>query len=243
MLRLYPFTLHLVPHKSSCDCKLSSGHVIEHETMVLVDVYSMQRDLLDMCEDSEKFVPKRFVGTKKDGNNRWMMSFGMGRHKCPIESLALRTVGIELGILIQCFKWKRIGVEEVDMSEGQVTGDGGYESSGSGIDLGEQRCLVSKTGKPGSSLPFLLLNRDRQASELHCGDDVVMWSGWACHETQRRTRSEIRELALSMEKKMGDGGSPRKMPRFGRLASRLASQTGSTAGGEAPKLIRRLSLT
>ncbi|KAK3140092.1 hypothetical protein QOZ80_5AG0395700 [Eleusine coracana subsp. coracana] len=116
-LRLYPLTPHLVPHEASHDCELSTGHVIERGTMVLVDVYSMQRNP-DIWDDPKKFLPERFMGAKKDGDSRWMMPFGMGRRKCPGEGLALRTVGMALGVLIQCFDWERIHKEEVDMSEG-----------------------------------------------------------------------------------------------------------------------------
>lgn len=114
-LRLYPLAPHLVPHEASRDCMVA-GHVIARGTMVLVDVYSTQRDPR-VWEDPDKFIPERFKGFKVDGSG-WMMPFGMGRRKCPGEGLALRTVGMALGVMIQCFQWERVGKKKVDMSEG-----------------------------------------------------------------------------------------------------------------------------
>ncbi|KAF0887709.1 hypothetical protein E2562_002402 [Oryza meyeriana var. granulata] len=114
-LRLYPLAPHLVPHEASCDCVVA-GRTVPRGTMVLVDVYSMQRDPR-LWDDPEKFIPERFKGFKAD-ESRWMMPFGMGRRKCPGEGLALRTVGMALGVMMQCFKWERVGKEKVDMSEG-----------------------------------------------------------------------------------------------------------------------------
>uniref|UniRef100_A0A0D9Y0W7 Cytochrome P450 n=1 Tax=Leersia perrieri TaxID=77586 RepID=A0A0D9Y0W7_9ORYZ len=114
-LRLYPLAPHLVPHEALQDCVIA-GHDVPRGTMVLVDVFSMQRDPL-VWENPEKFMPERFEGVKAD-ERKWMMPFGMGRRKCPGEGLALRTVGIALGVMIQCFRWERVGNEKVDMSEG-----------------------------------------------------------------------------------------------------------------------------
>ncbi|TVU07016.1 hypothetical protein EJB05_47055, partial [Eragrostis curvula] len=115
-LRLYPINPNLVPHEVSQDCKIA-GYAVTRGTMVLIDVYSMQRDP-HMWIDPEKFMPERFLGPKGNVNSNWMIPFGMGRRKCPGEGLALKIVGMALGTMIQCFEWERIGDKEVDMSEG-----------------------------------------------------------------------------------------------------------------------------
>ncbi|CAN6334689.1 unnamed protein product [Urochloa humidicola] len=114
-LRLKPLTPNHVPHEASRDCVIA-GHTITRGTMVLVDVYSMQRDP-NMWEDPEKFMPERFMDANVEGDGRFMMPFGLGRRKCPGEGLALRTVGMALGVMIQCFEWECVG-EEVNLSEG-----------------------------------------------------------------------------------------------------------------------------
>uniref|UniRef100_A0A453JVH7 Cytochrome P450 81D1 n=1 Tax=Aegilops tauschii subsp. strangulata TaxID=200361 RepID=A0A453JVH7_AEGTS len=120
-LRMYPIAPHLAPHQASSDCVVAGGqYIIACGTMVLVDVYSMQRDPT-MWDEPNRFIPERFeVGIGEDGDKQVvrMMPFGMGRRKCPGEGLAWRTVGVALGLMVQCFRWERMGKEEVDMSEG-----------------------------------------------------------------------------------------------------------------------------
>lgn len=116
-LRLKPLTPNHVPHEASRDCVIA-GHTIAQGTMVLVDVYSMQRDP-KIWDDPEKFMPERFMADGKvvDGDGRFMMPFGKGRRKCPGEGLALRTVAMALGVMVQCFEWE-CGGDEVNLSEG-----------------------------------------------------------------------------------------------------------------------------
>ncbi|KAJ6814935.1 isoflavone 3'-hydroxylase [Iris pallida] len=113
-LRLYPVAPLLVPHESQEECEVG-GYNIPRGTMLLVNAYAIHRDP-KTWEESEKFVPERFEESKVEGHK--LFAFGMGRRRCPGEGLANRVVGLELGTMIQCFEWKRIGEEEVDMSEG-----------------------------------------------------------------------------------------------------------------------------
>lgn len=113
-LRLYPVVPLLVPHESSKDCWVG-GYSIPGGTMLLVNVYAMQRDP-NMWEEPTKFRPERFEEGKAEG--KWMLPFGMGRRGCPGEGLARKVLGLAAGTLVQCFEWERVGGEVVDMREG-----------------------------------------------------------------------------------------------------------------------------
>ncbi|XP_074582490.1 cytochrome P450 81Q32-like [Curcuma longa] len=113
-LRMYPAGPLLLPHESSGECFVA-GFRVPPGTMLLVNAYSIQRDPR-VWEAPEEFAPERFEEGKAEG--KWMMPFGMGRRKCPGEGLAMKAVGLVLGILIQCFQWERVGGEEVDMRQG-----------------------------------------------------------------------------------------------------------------------------
>ncbi|KAG2666222.1 hypothetical protein I3760_15G046500 [Carya illinoinensis] len=105
-LRMYPPGPLLIPHESSEDCQLGGFHV-QRGTTILVNI----------------FKPERFEGCEgiKDGLKFRFLPFGSGRRGCPGENLAMRMVGLALGSLLQCFEWKKIGEEMVEMRE-QDTG-------------------------------------------------------------------------------------------------------------------------
>ncbi|KAF0893496.1 hypothetical protein E2562_025866 [Oryza meyeriana var. granulata] len=116
-LRLHPVGPLLAPHESSAVCSIAGGRYdVPAGTMLLVNVHAMHRDGSTWGPEPERFSPERFEGGRSDG--KWMLPFGMGRRRCPGEGLAVKVVGLALGTLVQCFEWRRVGDEEVDMAEG-----------------------------------------------------------------------------------------------------------------------------
>ncbi|XP_031267282.1 cytochrome P450 81Q32-like [Pistacia vera] len=115
-LRMYPVAPVLVPHESSEECSIGGFHV-PGGTMLLVNMWAIQNDT-NLWEEPSKFKPERFQGLKEERDKYMLLPFGAGRRGCPGEGLAMRIFGLALGTLIQCFEWKRVGEEMVDMSEG-----------------------------------------------------------------------------------------------------------------------------
>ncbi|WVZ62562.1 hypothetical protein U9M48_012299 [Paspalum notatum var. saurae] len=117
-LRLYPAVPLLVPHESAADCTVG-GHHVPSGTMLLVNAYAIHRDPVAWA-DPDAFRPERFEGGAAGGAaaEAFLIPFGMGRRKCPGENLALRTLELVLGTLIQCFDWDTVAGAEVDMAQG-----------------------------------------------------------------------------------------------------------------------------
>ncbi|XP_059454361.1 cytochrome P450 81Q32-like [Corylus avellana] len=116
-LRMYPAAALLPPHESSNECTVGGYHV-PHGTLLLVNAWAIHNDP-NIWEEPRKFNPERFQdleAERKDGI--MLLPFGVGRRGCPGEGFAMRIVGLALGSLIQCFEWRRVGKEMVDMSEG-----------------------------------------------------------------------------------------------------------------------------
>ncbi|KAJ8765477.1 hypothetical protein K2173_014599 [Erythroxylum novogranatense] len=112
-LRMYPASPIIDPHMSSQDCVVGGYH-IPRGTMLLANAWSLHRDPT-LWEDPDTFKAERF---ETEGVASKFMPFGMGRRSCPGINLANRVLGLTLGSLIQCFDWKRVSEEELDMTEG-----------------------------------------------------------------------------------------------------------------------------
>lgn len=116
-LRLHPAAPLLIPHYSSDDCTVG-GYDVPRGTILFVNAWAIHRDP-ELWADSTSYRPERFESGEVDVHK--LIPFGLGRRACPGAGLAQRTVGLTLGSLIQCFEWKRVGNEEVDMTESSGT--------------------------------------------------------------------------------------------------------------------------
>lgn len=113
-LRLYPVAPMLLPHLASEDCMVA-GYDVPRGTIILVNAWAIHRDP-KLWEEPEKFKPERF---EKEGEDKRLISFGIGRRSCPGSGLAQRLVTLALGSLVQCFEWERVGEKFVDMRESE----------------------------------------------------------------------------------------------------------------------------
>jgi cytochrome P450 len=114
-LRLFPAGPLLIPHVSSEDCNVG-GFKIPSGTMLIANIWAVHRDP-NLWDDATSFKPERFMGAKIEGYK--FAPFGVGRRQCPGGGLANRVVNLFLAVLIQCFEWKRVNEELVDLSEGE----------------------------------------------------------------------------------------------------------------------------
>lgn len=139
--RVCPVAPVLVPHESSEDCRIG-GFRVPRGTMVLVNMWAIHNDP-QLWEEPRKFKPERFLKMEGQREGFVFMPFGYGRRGCPGENLAMRVIGLTLGLLIQCFEWERIGEEMVDMTEGP------------GLTMPKAQPLLAKC-KPGQEMVTLI---------------------------------------------------------------------------------------
>ncbi|KAG2332106.1 hypothetical protein Bca52824_003286 [Brassica carinata] len=112
--RLCPAAPLLVPRSPSEDLK-TGGYDVPRGTIVLVNSWAIHRDP-KLWDEPERFMPERFENKAAENTNKLMM-FGNGRRTCPGAALGQRMVSLALGSLIQCFDWKKVNGEEIDMTE------------------------------------------------------------------------------------------------------------------------------
>ncbi|KAE8652315.1 cytochrome P450 81Q32 [Cucumis sativus] len=113
--RLHPPAPMLLTHYSSDDCVVA-GYNIPRGTMLLVNASAIHRDPKSW-DDPTSFRPERFLGAGNELQTNKLIPFGVGRRACPGEIMGLRVVGLTLGLLIQCYEWKKHGYDNVDTTE------------------------------------------------------------------------------------------------------------------------------
>ncbi|KAJ9567042.1 hypothetical protein OSB04_003008 [Centaurea solstitialis] len=114
--RMCPVAPLIPPHESTKEC-IVGGFRVPAGTMLLVNLWAIQNDP-KLWKEAERFKPERWIEIEGQRDGFKFMPFGSGRRACPGEGLAMRMIGLSLGMLLQCFEWERIGVEKVDMNEG-----------------------------------------------------------------------------------------------------------------------------
>jgi len=111
-LRLYTPAPLLLPHSAAEDCTIG-GYKVPRDTILLVNAWALHRNP-QYWDEATTFKPERF---DKKGELEKLIPFGLGRRACPGELLALRAISMALALLIQCFDWKRVSDEPIDMAE------------------------------------------------------------------------------------------------------------------------------
>lgn len=114
-LRLFPPGPLLVPREATMECKVGGLHV-PRGTMLLVNAHMVHRDP-EVWANPTRFMLERFE--TEEGEGYKFIPFGAGRRRCPGQALAEKTMGLVLASLVQCFEWRRVGEEEVDLSESE----------------------------------------------------------------------------------------------------------------------------
>ncbi|KAF9600939.1 hypothetical protein IFM89_014066 [Coptis chinensis] len=82
--------------------------------------YAIHRDP-KLWEEPNSFKPERFEGIQGERVGFKFFPFGLGRRGCIETGLGVKSVSLVVGTLVQCFEWKRLGPELVDLIEGSST--------------------------------------------------------------------------------------------------------------------------
>ncbi|KAK3412040.1 hypothetical protein EUGRSUZ_I00797, partial [Eucalyptus grandis] len=116
-LRLSTTVPLLLPHESSADCT-TGEYMVPCGTIALVNAWAIHRDP-ELWEDPKAFKLEPFEGGNGEKHQKLVLPFGLERRACPGAPLAQRVMGLTLGLLLQCFDWKRVSKEEIDMTKGK----------------------------------------------------------------------------------------------------------------------------
>lgn len=114
-LRLHPTAPLLVPHLSSENCTIG-GYDIPCSTTLMVNAWAMHRDP-KLWEEPTKFKPERFEQGLGEKERFKYIPFGMGRRACPGAVMAIRTISMVLGSLVQCFDFEKTTEQKGHMNQ------------------------------------------------------------------------------------------------------------------------------
>uniref|UniRef100_A0A1J3IGB1 3,9-dihydroxypterocarpan 6A-monooxygenase n=1 Tax=Noccaea caerulescens TaxID=107243 RepID=A0A1J3IGB1_NOCCA len=99
-------------------CKIG-GFYVAAETPIVVNAYAVMRDP-ENWECPCEFKPERFLASGEEDERKEQamkfIPFGYGRRACPASNMALTSIGIAIGTMVQGFDW-RIQGENICMKE------------------------------------------------------------------------------------------------------------------------------
>ncbi|KAJ0026104.1 hypothetical protein Pint_06942 [Pistacia integerrima] len=120
--RLHP-PIPMLARKSIEDCQIGK-YTIPEGSLLFVNLWSIGRDP-KVWNNPMKFNPERFLKPKESdgpginidvkGFNYQLLPFGTGRRGCPGINLAMQELPTTLAAMIQCFNWKVVNPEGVEM--------------------------------------------------------------------------------------------------------------------------------
>lgn len=77
-MRLHPAS-PVAWRKSTCPIKINKNILLEEDDLLIMDLYSANRDINVFGKDANKFNPERLIKSKQ---NLWGLTFGIGLHMC-----------------------------------------------------------------------------------------------------------------------------------------------------------------
>ncbi|XP_031255498.1 licodione synthase-like [Pistacia vera] len=120
--RLHP-PIPMLPRKSIADCQIGN-YTIPEGSLLFDNIWSIGRDP-KVWSNPMKFNPERFLKPNESdgpainidvkGFNYQLLPFGTGRRGCPGINLAMQELPTTLEAMIQCFNWKVVNPEGVEM--------------------------------------------------------------------------------------------------------------------------------
>ncbi|KAJ4830624.1 hypothetical protein Tsubulata_039365 [Turnera subulata] len=109
-LRLYPVLSLMLPHSSSRACTVG-GFEVPAGTVLMANLWAMHRDP-KVWEDPDEFRPERIEAALNEPKCSKFAPIGIGRRSCPGAGMGVHIASLTAGVLVQCFEWEKIGLQE-----------------------------------------------------------------------------------------------------------------------------------
>ncbi|KAJ8750658.1 hypothetical protein K2173_015839 [Erythroxylum novogranatense] len=106
----------LDPDMASEDCVIG-GYDVPKGTILLANAFTLHIDPT-LWEDPDTFIPERFE-TEGGSLAHKFIAFGIGKKIMSWNKFGQPCSGIGVGSMIQCYDWKRVTDEKLDMTEGE----------------------------------------------------------------------------------------------------------------------------